>query len=412
MRPPKVLETPARRGWGLATLLATGAGIAGILLLCFWNASSTSPPVERDLENLLVVDAERDLANIAPLYGELPGEFELHDALVISWPINPVNEITPTTLLFVADLEQTILDVIAQVKSQIHVIVVVPTTTIREDVLEKMAKGKISLERVEVLLMELDTPWVRDFGPFTMRNPQTTWLACQFSHVPGQRDADGRMAKNFTSHWDLKPVEVPFYLDGGNLISNGQGLLITTTHTLEINREMGGSKRGDLNAMFRQYFGAKQIVYLEPLAEELNQHVDMFLTMPTPDTVVIAEYTDEQDSDNRELLERNIERLGRVPRKADPLKIVRIPMPPHGVDTFGGTYTNVVYANGILLVPEYKDTDPEGHAKAVAIYRQLLPDWKIISLQADAWISFNGSLHCLTKNLYRLPPRVSNSPGA
>jgi agmatine/peptidylarginine deiminase len=86
-----------------------------------------------------------------------------------------------------------------------------------------------------------------------------------------------------------------------------------------------------------------------------------------------------------------------------PLKVVRIPMPPRGQHIFGGSYTNVVFANGVLFVPSFGEIDPEGHRKAVRIYQQLLPTWKIVSVDSRAWILISGSVHCLTKNLYRLP---------
>jgi agmatine/peptidylarginine deiminase len=87
-------------------------------------------------------------------------------------------------------------------------------------------------------------------------------------------------------------------------------------------------------------------------------------------------------------------------------------MPPRGNGVFGGTYTNVVYANGLLFVPKFGSVDEAGHAKAVEVYQELLPDWKIISVESSAWLVLNGSIHCVTKNLYRFPARTSPRPRA
>jgi agmatine/peptidylarginine deiminase len=87
-------------------------------------------------------------------------------------------------------------------------------------------------------------------------------------------------------------------------------------------------------------------------------------------------------------------------------------MPPRGSSVFGGTYTNVVYANGVLLVPKYGDVDDAGHANAVGIYQQLLPDWKIVSVESSGWLALKGSLHCVTKNLFRYPSRGLSRPRA
>ncbi len=40
------------------------------------------------------------------------------------------------------------------------------------------------------------------------------------------------------------------------------------------------------------------------------------------------------------------------------MQVVRIPMPSHK-DGNWRTYTNVIYANGVVLVPQYPDADAE-----------------------------------------------------
>jgi agmatine deiminase len=260
---------------------------------------------------------------------------------------------------------------------------------------------------VEVLVTEIDTRWVRDFGPFSLRTDranEVVWVASRFFSEFGKRLRDQRMAKHFALQHQLTPLEAPLFLDGGNVQSDGQGLIITSTQTLELNR-LNGESRSGVSRKLREYLGAKRIVYLEPLAEEITGHVDMFLTLPGPNVAVLGEYTQEEDPVNHEILNRNAQRLSEVQRQAGPLNIVRIPMPPRGANVFGGTYTNVVYANGILFVPKYGAVDEAGHRKAVEIYQELLPDWKIVSVESSGWLALQGSIHCLTKNLYRFPPR-------
>ena len=45
---------------------------------------------------------------------------------------------------------------------------------------------------------------------------------------------------------------------------------------------------------------------------------------------------------------------------------------PDGQNWF--TYTNVVYANEVLLVPHYDTVDRAIEEEALAVYRRLLPD--------------------------------------
>jgi agmatine deiminase len=281
-------------------------------------------------------------------------------------------------------------------------LVVAPSDSKSEGARRILARHEIPSDRVDVMTTEIGSPWVRDCAPFVMRDENNLWIASKFYRDTASRHGDTKMSRHFTSQWNLPAIDLPLYLDGGNVIANGDGLLITTTFTLETNRDLG-YKRRDVCRLLKEYLGARQIVFLEPLAGEVTKHVDMFLTMPDPETVVLAEYTREQDPINHAILERNLQRLQEVAINGKPLNIVRIPMPPRGLRVFGGTYANVLYANGVLFVPRFGDVDPEGHAQAVEVYQSLLPDWQIQSIEASAWLQGDGSLHCLSKNIYSMP---------
>jgi agmatine/peptidylarginine deiminase len=407
--PLKNRESSPIRVWlVIALVLATGASVSG--LFQYYRHFQEAEPAEMDLAGIFVVDAEREFPEIKPIYGTLPGEFEQHEAIMIAWPFAPPLDAPPHVLKFQNHANQALFDLISNSPPTLRIIVAVPSTEFQETSRLQLEKANIPLEGVEFTVTEIYSRWIRDFAPFSMRQPEAVWVAGQFFLSEERRRRDAKMPRDFAAQWNINLVEAPFYIDGGNLVTNGDGLVITTTRTLEVNRELGYQRR-DVNRLLRQYFGAKQIVYLEPLAEEATQHVDMFLTIPTPDTVVLGEYTKAQDPVNHSILERNRQRLLEVQRKEGPLNIVRVPMPPHGTDFFGGTYTNVVYANGVLFVPRYADVDDVGHARAVEIYRQLLPEWKIISTDASAWIMLEGALHCLTKKFYRMPPQDFNRPG-
>jgi agmatine deiminase len=391
--------------FGALLFLALAAGAWG------WvrhsqNANSSKSSTQ-DLASLFVVDAEREFPETVPLAGTLPGEFETHEVLLIGWPDRSLENPTPRQQQLITSLNHSLLEIISQAQATLRVIVVAPSSSIRQSVLLQLDEAGISRERVEVLTTEIDTRWVRDFGPYSLRTDrpnEVVWVVSRFFCEVGQRPRDERMAKHFSLQQKLTPLEAPLFLDGGNIQTDGQGLIITSTQTLDLNR-LHGENRPAVSRKLREYLGARRIVYLEPLAEEVTGHVDMFLTMPSPNVVVLGQYAPGQDPINRQILDRNAQRLSEVPRKEGPLTIVRIPMPPRGANVFGGTYTNVVYANGILFVPKYADVDEAGHQEAVKIYQRLLPDWKIVSVESSGWLAMQGSIHCLTKNLYRFPPQ-------
>jgi agmatine/peptidylarginine deiminase len=79
-----------------------------------------------------------------------------------------------------------------------------------------------------------------------------------------------------------------------------------------------------------------------------------------------------------------------------------MPMPSRR-DGLWRTYTNVIYANGMVLVPQYPDYCPDLDARALEVYRKLLPDWQVVGIDASSIIQKRGSLHCISLNVPFLP---------
>ena len=112
-----------------------------------------------------------------------------------------------------------------------------------------------------------------------------------------------------------------------------------------------------MTELIKKQFGATDLIYLEPLAGEATGHVDMFATFTAPDTVVIGECSQREDPVNAAILDRNAQRLAGVRTACGPLNVVRIPVSKTNTLPFEDdpdayvwhTYTNVVYANQVLL---------------------------------------------------------------
>jgi agmatine/peptidylarginine deiminase len=116
------------------------------------------------------------------------------------------------------------------------------------------------------------------------------------------------------------------------------------------------------------------------------------------DTLVLGQADPQENGDYAERLDKIAEHLTGLQTGAGPLKIVRIPM-PSSHDTHSRSYTNVVFANGTLVVPLYPETDADRDRIALATYRQLLPAWDIVGIDVSRFSHLNGALHCLTCNI-------------
>jgi agmatine/peptidylarginine deiminase len=128
----------------------------------------------------------------------------------------------------------------------------------------------------------------------------------------------------------------------------------------------------------------------------------MFATFTAPNVAVVGSYDRTEDPDNSDILNDAARVLAGQKTPHGDMKVVRIPMPPHA-DGIWRSYTNVIFANGVLLVPQYPDVSPELDKKALEVYAGLLPDWKIVGIDARTLITKRGALHCVSINVPALP---------
>ncbi len=231
--------------------------------------------------------------------------------------------------------------------------------------------------------MIVDSP---DRGPIVL-DADYGMERCNDDRVPLEL---GRLLK-------LPVVTVPLTIEGGNLLTNGDGLAIVTDQFLEKNIT-ADEDENSLLATLQNACGFRQVVVLQSLLGEPTGHVDMFATFTSPTTVLVGAYRVEQDAENAAILDRNAARLRQVRTSQGPLRVVRVPMPPRRNNTWP-TYTNVVYANGVVLVPIYPSLDQVGRRRALDIFSQALPTWKVVGIDATQIIKMDGALHCMTMNL-------------
>ncbi len=335
-----------------------------------------------------------------PIRGVLPGEFETCEAILLA----PQAKLGPSQLAVFAEVAahaSQFLDVYVLVRHEQH----------RQAVADQFQQAGGAASRLRFLPLPFANAWVRDFGPvvvksfdggFDMLDFRTT---LNITEASPERQLDDDVPQRVAAALGLKAVSVPLVLDGGNLLSNGAGLCISTH---ELQSANPGKSYEEIAALVREYLGGDQLILLEPLAGERTKHVDMFCTFTAPDTVVIAECNPAADPQNAAILDRNAEQLAQVRTHCGPLKVVRIPLPPPPERNQWATYTNVIYANGLLLVPSYAGVDAAIEQQVLATYRRLLPTWKVQSIDATTLLRGLGSLHCAAMNLHG----TGKSPGA
>ncbi len=276
----------------------------------------------------------------------------------------------------------------------------------------------IELDRVHFITgFENDAFWIRDFGPLFVRNQSDSELSIRDAEYYNGRPNDDAQPADFAERIKVPVSDLNLYFQGGNFLPNGGGLCIVGSVV------RGGNPQytvPELEELFKAELGCEKLVLVRSLEDFATGHVDMWLSWANRTTLLVGEYTEGQDSENHDIIEKNVTDLlsGLTdPASGEPINIVRVPMPTNCPASFGGdapqscnntpgwnrvwrTYLNVLEINGKVLVPVFSEDDD--HEKAA------LDVWKdqgfdVVPVSSDHIITSAGSIHCITKSIDAVP---------
>jgi agmatine/peptidylarginine deiminase len=243
----------------------------------------------------------------------------------------------------------------------------------------------------------VNTIWARDFGPMIVRHADGSVHFVDCDYDDGDRPEDDNVPPVLAGVMGAKCTRPLLTIEGGNLLSNGAGLCITTSKTVADNVIRGYEDR-QIMPLCETIFQCQEVAVLEPLVGEPTGHVDMFATFTSPDTVVVGRMDPHVDPVNAGVLDRNAKKLAEIWTSTGPLRVERIPMPAPE-EGLWRSFTNVSYFNGVLMMPTYAGVDPNLQRDAAETYRRLLPGWEIQGIDCTKLIRLGGAVHCVTLNL-------------
>jgi agmatine deiminase len=259
--------------------------------------------------------------------------------------------------------------------------------------------------------MALDTPWIRDYGPIEVQaNGQISWL--DMIYAPEDRPRDNALPTLLSEVFETpQQAEPQLNLEGGGLISNGDGLCGMTEASLQ---DLGLPGAGQEQwASFLETIGCRTLARLPELPAEATGHADMLAQFLSPSQVAIAVPTASSPPDvtaallgAREALAQAAEAHGRS------LEFVELPLVNR--DDLYYSYVNGLRTPSHYFVPSYSAVDPAVQALAHERLEQALHGVRVVGVDSDEMIENGGAIHCVTLGLkHPLLPRADRvSAGA
>jgi agmatine deiminase len=359
---------------------------------------------QRQLEALAsssaeTVEAERMPDSASSEILRLPAEWEPSEAVVITWPV-----LFPGFWDFYRDL-------VAAIAPAARVDVLIPHAIYAPAVLAYLGEGWQDDRRLRLLVTASDDIWIRDYGPLTCidKAAQRVMVDAIFDPPEMLFTNDDSFPVRYAAHQGCASRHLALHLEGGNLWSDGQGTIIATEGLYARNFPMPPD---DVRQRLLEGLGAETLIVVPPLRMEGTGHVDVFVKLATPDTVLV---TEPRSIVNGRRLAAAAEVL-RASRNATgcSYRVVAVPSVPAycnwGVSRIWPSYTNALTVNQRVLVPTYGL--PECDAAALAVYRQVMPDHEIIGINARTAANAGGTIHCLTMQIPAAPELSDPGPQA
>lgn len=286
--------------------------------------------------------------------------------------------------------------------------------------------GPVSLENVEIVNVDLNSIWIRDYGANTVYgswNDDRILVDWMYNRP---RPYDDVIPDELGQHMGIDVYSTTaepndLMNTGGNYMSDGFGLAFESELIIDENN-------GDTNwwttfpnhtvleieNILEEFMGIETLVTMETLPFDGIHHIDMHMKLLDESTLLVSEYPDGL-SDGPQI-NANIDYiLSNFSTKwGTPFDVIRIPSPPSTSGAFPGsqpelgneidgyyrTYSNAVFVNNTVILPTYYE---QYDTTAIRIWENALPGYNIVGIDCDSGnnniISQSGAIHCITHSV-------------
>ncbi|MBV6418314.1 MAG: Agmatine deiminase [Steroidobacteraceae bacterium] len=281
-----------------------------------------------------------------------------------------------------------------------------------------------------IRLVELSSndAWMRDVGPTFVVDDRgqrrgIDWRFNAWGGLDGGLyfpwDQDDLVARKVLEIESADRYRATLVNEGGAIHVDGEGtLLLTEQCVLNANRNPGLS-RGQLEAEFRAWLGARTVIWLGEgvFNDETDGHIDNLACFVRPGVVALT-WTDNRRDPQYRISRDAWERLHDVrDARGRRLAVHKLPMPgplrmtareARGIVTrdgakarragerLAGSYVNFYIANGGVVVPLL-----DARTDAIALRRiaALFPRRKVVGVPGREILLGGGNIHCITQQV-------------
>jgi agmatine deiminase len=320
-----------------------------------------------------------------------PAEWEPHERTIMGWPCR-------------ADLwGETIEQAREQYAGVANAVAAFEPVTMIANPGEQAAQARAACAGgVEVLELPLDDSWLRDTGPIYTYGDDGSRVAVHFRfNAWGEKfapwDADAAVGALVAEQLGDSVREADLVLEGGSILTDGEGTLLTTEQCLLHPSRNPQLDRGQIEAALAENLGVSRFVWLgHGLVEDRDTdgHVDLIAAFTRPGRVLLQGVP--VGNPNEAHCAENAQRL-----RAAGLEVAELSVLPYAQvagETVAGSYMNFYIANGAVIVP-VTGGDADSDEQALAVIAAEFPGREVLGVPGLVIAYGGGGPHCITQQV-------------
>ncbi|MFZ0388774.1 MAG: agmatine deiminase family protein [Solirubrobacteraceae bacterium] len=318
-----------------------------------------------------------------------PAEWEPHERTIMGWPCR--TELWGDTLVQAEADYAAVANAIAAFE---------PVTMIANAGQEASQARAACGEAVEIVELGLDDSWLRDTGPIYTYGDDGERIAVHFGfNAWGEKfegfDRDAAVGGEIARRFGDRVVDGGMVLEGGSILTDGRGTLLTTEQCLLNPNRNPSMDRTAIEARLATVLGIDRFVWLgQGLVEDRDTdgHVDLIAAFTRADRVLLQ--TVAPDNPNYDNCAENARRL-----RAAGLDVVELPLLPYAEvagESVAASYLNLYICNGAVIVPV---ADQDSDEMALAIIAAEFPGREVVPVPGLVIAYGGGGPHCITQQV-------------
>jgi agmatine/peptidylarginine deiminase len=296
----------------------------------------------------------------APPTGALrnPAEWEPSEGVLVRWPLG-----IPVAL-------------VAEMSEDVVVTTIVPNLSAEQSARSTYMSGGVNMTNVEFIHAPTNSIWVRDYGPWFIFEGDQLAIVDHVYNRP--RPLDDVIPQAIGTEWGLSVYGMSLYHTGGNHMSDGLGMSVSTEL---VYNENTGMTPAEIGQTMLDYLGNDYTV-LDYIQSGGIHHIDCWAKFLGPSTVMVKDVspsdpTYDELNARAEFLSQQISPWG------VPYTVVRVFCPT------GTWYTNSLILNDKVLVPLFGNAQD---SVALQTYADAMPGYEVLGF-TGSWAS-EDALHC------------------